>query len=295
MKKFNRPRASTIGTPVYHRRRRDWKDDRDLLEEVAASVNRLDGSYDYYDRGVFTFREKIKAFRKSGYENNKEVFYLGMWIREALSEISKTQASYDLRVHPISFPENLEATISEMESKTKNVSNGQKVSVSLESLFPDPHLRSYARERMQVLHHGDLIAYLASLVSKEKESLSTHSASIMDLIHICEHKLSMLQIDVRKRYLVGETDLWVPALSLGIEIRNCWEKEDETSLIRTLSDTNFRLQARHLVVVVPDDFSDETFELLREIEKRNVIENLSIIRVGDFGNYLEKIKEIEQI
>ena len=147
---------------------------------------------------------------------------------------------------------------------------------------------------MQVLHHGDLIAYLASLVSKE-ESLSTHSASIMDLIHICEHKLSMLQIDVRKRYLVGETDLWVPVLSLGIEIRNCWEKEDETSLIRTLSDTNFRLQARHLVVVVPDDFSDEPFELLREIEKRNVIENLSIIRVGDFGNYLEKIKEIEQI
>ena len=121
---------------------------------------------------------------------------------------------------------------------------------------------------MQVLHHGDLIAYLASLVSKEKESLSTHSASIMDLIHICEHKLSMLQIDVRKRYLVGETDLWVPALSLGIEIRNCWEKEDETSLIRTLSDTNFRLQARHLVVVVPDDFSDETFELLRKSKKK---------------------------
>ena len=86
----------------------------------------------------------------------------------------------------------------------------------------------------------------------------------------------------------------VTPLSLGIEIRNCWEKEDENSLIRTLSDTNFRLQARHLVVVVPDDFSDETFELLREIEKRNVIENLSIIRVGDFGNYLEKIKEIEQ-
>ena len=54
--------------------RRDWKDDRDLLEEVAASVNRLDGPYDYYDRGVFTYREKIKAFRESGYENNKEFF-----------------------------------------------------------------------------------------------------------------------------------------------------------------------------------------------------------------------------
>ena len=115
----------------------------------------------------------------------------------------------------------------------------------------------------------------------------------MDLIHICEHKLSMLEIDVRKRYLVGETDLWVPALSLGIEIRNSWQSEDETLLIRTLSDTNFRLQARHLVVVVPDDFSDQTFESLRKIEKRNVFDNLSTIRVGDFGNYLIKVKEIE--
>ena len=26
----------TIGTPVYHRKRRDWKDDRDLLEELAC-------------------------------------------------------------------------------------------------------------------------------------------------------------------------------------------------------------------------------------------------------------------
>ena len=119
MKKFNRPRASTIGTPVYHRRRRDWKDDRDLLEEVAASVNRLDGPYDYYDRGVFTYREKIKAFRESGYENNKEVFYLGMWIREALSEISKTQASYDLRVHPISFPENRKRQFRKWRAKLK--------------------------------------------------------------------------------------------------------------------------------------------------------------------------------
>ena len=61
MPKFERPRASTIGIPVYHRRRRDWKDDRDLIEEIATSVNKLNGPYEYYDKGVFAFREKVKS------------------------------------------------------------------------------------------------------------------------------------------------------------------------------------------------------------------------------------------
>mgnify|MGYP003324181557 CR=1 FL=1 len=56
---FKRPKASTIGTPVYHRKRRDWKDDRDLLEALTAAVNHVDGPYDYYQSGVLGFREKI--------------------------------------------------------------------------------------------------------------------------------------------------------------------------------------------------------------------------------------------
>jgi hypothetical protein len=294
MARFERPRASTIGTPVYHRRRRDWKDDRDLIEEVAATVNKLDGPYEYYNKGVFAFREKVKIYRESGYENNKNIFYLGIWIREKLSDMSKNQGSYDLRVHTIAFPENLESTILQIEQKTSAEYQESKNLLSLESLFPDPNLRSFARERTQVLHHGDLIAYLSSLVSKEKDSLLSNSASIMDLIHICEYKLSALKLDVKKRYSVGETDLWVPLLSLGVEIRNSWEEKDEINLIRTLSDTNFRLQSRHLVVVVPDDMSDESFEQLRAIERRQVIENLSIIRVGDFADFVSKIKEIEE-
>ena len=34
MPRFDRPSATSIGTAIYHRRRRDWKDDRDLIEEV---------------------------------------------------------------------------------------------------------------------------------------------------------------------------------------------------------------------------------------------------------------------
>ena len=79
-----------------------------------------------------------------------------------------------------------------------------------------------------------------------------------------------------------------------MEIRNTWDSEDEIELIRVLSDTNFRLQTRHLVVVTPDELSNETFSLLRGIETRKVIENLSIIRIGDFNNYITKIKDIEE-
>jgi hypothetical protein len=46
--------------------------------------------------------------------------------------------------------------------------------------------------------------------------------------------------------------------------------------------------------VVSDDLSNQTFDLLRQIEKRKVIENLSIIRIGDFTNYIMKILEIEK-
>jgi hypothetical protein len=149
-------------------------------------------------------------------------------------------------------------------------------------------------ERMEVLHHGNLVAYLSSLVAKEKESLLTTSASIMDLIHICELKLSVLKLEVTKKYSAGETDLWIPSISLGVEIRNSWDPEDEVVLVRTLSDTNFRLQSRHLVVVVSDGMGEAVFESMRKIEKRKVIENLSIIRVGDFENYVLRIMEIEK-
>ena len=66
------------------------------------------------------------------------------------------------------------------------------------------------------------------------------------------------------------------------------------TLLRTLSDTNFRLQSRHLVVVVSDGMGEEAVESMRKIEKRKVIENLSIIRVGDFEKYVLRIKEIEK-
>ena len=291
---FKRPKASTIGTPVYHRKRRDWKDDRDLLEELAAGVNRVGGPYDYYEPGVLAFREKIRVFREKGYETNDDAYFLCMWIREQLGVLSRMQGSYDLRVHALTFPEDLDRVISGVEKRSTQSGLEEKKEISLSSLFPDLQLRNFARERMQMLHNGDLKSYLSALVAKERESLTGNSATIMDLIHICEHKLAMRNAEVTKRFLVGETDLWVEPWALGIEVRTSWKPENETELLRILSDTNFRLRARHLVVVVPDDLSDELFDLIRVVEKREVINNLSIIRIGDFGKYLDEIKVQEE-
>ena len=113
----------------------------------------------------------------------------------------------------------------------------------------------------------------------------------MDLIHICEHKIALRNLKTKNNFAVGETDLWIPELSLGVEVRDTWDENEELSLIQTLSDTNFRKRARNLCLVTPDDLSDAKFLKLREVEKRGVIENLSVIRVGDFANYLDALIE----
>jgi hypothetical protein len=241
------------------------------------------------------FREKIKGFREVGFEQNTEAFFLAMWVRKTLSDLLIKQGNYDLRIHPIAFPEDIESVISDEEKKSTQSGFPQMQSgVSLNALFPDPKLRAFALERMQILYRGDLIAYLSSLVSKEKQSLMTFSASIMDLINICQHMLALREISIQKRFSVGETDLWIPMYSMGVEVRNSWSEQEEIEVIRILSNTNFRLRSKYLVLVTPDDLSDESFVQLREIEKRGVFENLSVIRIGDFGSYLDQIVEIEQ-
>ncbi len=296
MARFQKPKASTIGTPIYHRKRRNWQDDKELLMELFNVLSKLDSPYDYFDTKVQAFRKKIESFIESNFEDNVEVYFLAMWIREQLSSLTIKKGSYNLKVDTLQFPEDIDEIIRKGESKTTKGSFNRSLDVSLSDLFPNPKLRAFALERIQMLHRGDLVAYLSSLVSREKESLSNFSASIMDMIHICEHKLATRKLKIKKNFAVGETDIWVPSLHLGVEIRDNWNQDEEVNLVRTLSDTNFRKRALHLCLVTPDDLSDEKFLKLREVEKRGVIDNLSVIRIGDFGNYLDAlIKNFEKV
>jgi hypothetical protein len=289
--RFHKPKASTIGTPIFHRKRRSWEDDKDLMMELHSILTKLDGPYDYFDKNVIQFKTKIESFIKDGFQENVEVFFLCMWIREQLSELTIKQGNYNLQVDPLIFPTDINEIIRREESKTTQKGGSKILNVSISDLFPNPKLRAFALERIQMLHRGDLIAYISSLVAREKESLMNYSANIMDLIHICEHKLALRNLKTKNNFSVGETDIWVPELSLGVEVRDTWDESEEIALIQTLSDTNFRKRANHLCLVTTDDLSDAKFLKLREIEKRGVIENLSVIRVGDFANYLDALKQ----
>ena len=44
-------------------------------------------------------------------------------------------------------------------------------------------------------------------------------------------------------------------------------------------------------LVTADDMSDIEFVKLKDIEKRNIVENLSVMRIGDFGPFLDELSK----
>ena len=64
-------------------------------------------------------------------------------------------------------------------------------------------------------------------------------------------------------------------------------KEEE--LITILENTNRSKKTKFLVVVCPDNLPDLIFHNWREIERDGLIPNLSFIRVGDLGIYLDRL------
>ena len=65
-----------------------------------------------------------------------------------------------------------------------------------------------------MLHRVILLHTYPPLSLKRNPLLMSCSASILDMINICEHKLDTRKLKVIKKFSVGETDLWVPQLSL---------------------------------------------------------------------------------
>ena len=90
---------------------------------------------------------------------------------------------------------------------------------------------------MHILHRSDLLTYLNSLILKERDSLLGYSATIKDLIHICEHKIKSRKLVSRNKFTTDETDIWIPSLHLGIEVRNSWENSQLTDLLFLLQNT----------------------------------------------------------
>ena len=144
---------------------------------------------------------------------------------------------------------------------------------------------------MRLLHKGNLISYLNYLVANERTSLNGDSAKIFDLIQICQEKLKRRNLKVVSNFTANEVDLWVPGLGLGIEVRDeIYQGNNENEdLITILENTNVSKKTKFLAVVCPDNLPDLIFHNWREIEREGIVSNLSIIRIGDLGMYLDKL------
>ena len=347
---------SNFNRPICHEFHRDWKDDRDLLEEIASVVYMMDGPYDYYQEGVYQFRKIIESSREKGYEDNKYAYLLCQWIRKKLDELMSKHGSYHLSVHTLDFPNDFEELITQ-EDQVEQARDVEAMSTandaigvigfekikdmilssqafagkeSVEQNFSEDesderdvhHLLSVCSGISEPMAEG-LLSDVPDLCEEQMGSLlkavrirnstspATHNSYhnptpsapiadghssrenipiLKDLIDLCEQQLALRNAEVEKNYDPKVTDLWIPKWGLGIEFRVTWSEEDEIKVLNTLSHTNSRLRARDLVLVVPENLSDELFEEIKMIKKREIIKNLSIIRIVDLGKYLDRFE-----
>lgn len=288
------PSSTSLATPIYHRRRRDWRDDMYLIQEIVKNLCLNYESDNKYPSSVREFLDYCTLLEKEGYESNEKAFNLAMWIREQLTVLASTLRGYDLRIHKFEIPLEFSKIIETRNSETLKSEPSTGNSLSFEVLFPDPEVRNFAIERTQLLHKGSIISYLKYLVNRERKSLQGDSATLLDLIQTCKEELKRRKLKVISNFNPQEVDLWVPGLSLGIEIRETISLAGINNLVNLLKSTNHTKNTKFLLVISPDDLPDLIFDSWREIERSNKLPNLTILRVGDLSNYLDRLPELLQ-
>ena len=288
-KQVNKPTATTLGTPIFHRRRRDWRDDQYLIEEINGLLSKDHWLRKNSIQAIKSLKKLTSEIESLGFQSSDKVVQLAIWIRENLAQLASENGGYDLRVHALEIPSNIYDLITSNSPRTKKTPTKNSTKILVEDLFCDADTRAYVLERTQVFHKGNLSSYLNYLVDNERTHLAGGSATIMDLIHLCKEKLKRRNLKTVSNFNANQADMWVPALSLGIEIRDTLPLSDRDDLINLLNNTNSSKNTQYLAVVCPDNLSDLVFHNWRNIEKSGVVPNLSVVRVGDFGTYLDRL------
>ena len=278
------------GETSSHLARNNWRDDRDLLEEIASVIDRIDTPYDRLNQGVRCFREWVKNFRSHGYDQCPEAIVLATWVRERVADVTRREGSCDLTTRPISFPVDLDAVVRQRRNESKALETSPPNSDSiLQQLIPDSKLRNFALERIRSIFNGNVTEYLHSLVRRDREFIQNHGQRISDLLGACRQQLDEKKLEFSQNFSPSQTDFWIPEINLGIEVVFDWDSSKEFELTRVLGDTAYRLEARSLVVVTPNDMPDHQFLAIKKIEEGGAFENLSVIRLNALESYLEDI------
>ena len=280
------------GETSSHLARNNWHDDRDLLEKIASVIDRIGTPYDRLHQGVRCFRESVKNFRSNGYDQCPEAIVLATWVRERVADIERREGICDLTTRPISFPVDLDAVVRQRrnESKAPETSPPDSDSI-LQQLTQDSKLRNFALERARSIFDGNVSEYLHFLVRRDREAVQNHGGRISDLLGACRQQLAKSKLLFSQNYSPNQTDFWIPEINLGIEVVFDWDSGKEFELTRVLGDTTYRLEARSLVVVTPNDMPDHQFQAIKKIEEGGAFENLLVIRLNALEDYLEDIIE----
>jgi len=275
-----------------HLARNNWRDDRDLLEEIASVIDRIDTPYDRLNQGVRCFREWVKNFRSHGYDRCPEAIVLATWVRESMAKSSRKEGSCDLATRSISFPVDLDVVVRQCRIESTHPETSPPSSDSiLQQLTPNSKLRDFALERAQSIFNGKVTEYLESLIKRDHEFIQNHGERISDLLGACRQQIAKSKLLLSRNYSPNQTDFWIPEINLGMEVVFNWGSGKEFELTRVLGDTAYRLEARSLVVVTPNDMPDHQFQAIQKIEKDGAFENLSVIRLNALEGYLEDIVE----
>ena len=267
-----------------------WREDRDLLEEIASVIDRIDTPYDRLNRGVRYFRESIKNFRSDGYDRCPDAIVLATWVRERVADVARREGICDLATRPISFPVDLDAVVRQRRNESKAAETSPPESDSiLQTLTPDSKLRKFALERARSIFDGNISEYLNFLVRRDREAVQNHGEGIFDLLGACRQQLAKSKLPFSHNYSPNQTDFWIPEIHLGIEVVFDWDSGKEFELTRVLGDTAYRLEARSLVVVTPNDMPDHQFHAIKKIETGGAFDSLSVIHLSDLEGYLEDV------
>ncbi len=270
--------------------RNNWRDDRDLLEEIALVIDRIDTPYDRLSQGVRCFREWVKNFRSHGYDQCPEAIVLASWVRERVVDVERREGNCDLTTRPITFPVDLDAVVRQRRNESKALETSPPNSDSiLQQLIQDSNLRNFALERIRSIFNGKVTEYLHFLVRRDREFIQNHGQRISDPLAACRQQLDEKKLEFSQNFSPSQTDFWIPKINLGIEVVFDWDSSKEFELTRVLGDTAYRLEARSLVVVTPNDMPDHQFQAIKKIEQDSAFENLSVIRLNALEGYLEDI------
>jgi hypothetical protein len=278
------------GETSSHLTRSNWRGDRDLLEEIASVIDRIDTPYDRLNPGVRYFRESVKNFRSNGYDQCPEAIVLATWVRDRVADVIRREGNCDLTTRAISFPIDLDAVVRQRRNESKDPETSPPDSDSiLQQITPDSKLLNFALQRARSIFDGNVSEYLHSLVRRDREAVKNHGRRISDLLGACRQQLAKSKFLYSHNYSPNQTDFWIPEIHLGIEMVFDWESSKEFELTHVLGDTAYRLEARSLVVVTPNDMPDHQFQAIKKIEEGGAFENLSVIRLSALEGYLEDI------